>query len=54
MGSYEGLSTAIGFRTLLPQLAEDLGRKHRLVSNQYRLTYDAPEGAEPGTRPSEC
>ena len=46
-GSYEGLSTAIGFRTLLPQLAEDLARKHRLVSSQYRLTYDPPEGASP-------
>jgi hypothetical protein len=44
-GSYEGLSTAIGFRTLLPQLAEDLARKHRLVSSQYRLTYEPPEGA---------
>lgn len=46
-GSYEGLSTAIGFRTQLPELAEDLARKHRLMSNQYRLTYDPPEGADP-------
>ena len=43
-GSYEGLSSPNGFRTLLPQLAEDLGRKHRLVSNQYRLTFAPPEG----------
>lgn len=46
-GSYEGLSTAIGFRSQLPQLAQDLARKHRLMSNQYRLTYDPPEGADP-------
>ncbi len=44
-GSYEGLSSALGFRTLLPRLAEDLARKHRLVSNQYRLTYEPPAGA---------
>jgi len=44
-GSYEGLATAIGFRSQLPQLAEDLGRKHRVVSSQYRLTYDPPDGA---------
>ena len=44
-GSYEGLSAAVGFRTLLPQLAEDLGRKHRLMSNQYLLTYTPPEDA---------
>ena len=44
-GSYQGLSTAIGFRTLLPELAEDLGRKHRLVNSQYRLTYNPPAGA---------
>ena len=44
-GSYRGLSAATGFRTLLRQLAEDLSRKHRLVSNQYRLTYAPPESA---------
>ena len=44
-GSYDGLSSAIGFRTQLPDLAEDLGRKHRLMSNQYRLTYTPPENA---------
>ena len=44
-GSYQGLSSPNGYRTLLPQLAEDLARKHRLVSNQYRLTYAPPEGA---------
>ena len=44
-GSYEGLSAAVGFRTQLEALAEDLGRKHRLMSNQYLLTYTPPEGA---------
>ena len=44
-GSYEGLSSALGFRTQLPELAEEIARKHRLVSNQYRITYDPPEGA---------
>ena len=44
-GSYEGLSSALGFRTQLPELAEDVARKHRLVSNQYRITYEPPEGA---------
>ena len=45
-GSYDGLSSAIGFRTQLPELAEDLGRKHRLMSNQYLLTYTPPEGRD--------
>ena len=44
-GSFDGLSSAIGFRTQLPELAEDLGRKHRLMSNQYLLTYTPPENA---------
>lgn len=44
-GSYQGLSAPNGFRTLLPQLAEDLTRKHRLVSSQYRLTFALPEDA---------
>ena len=44
-GSYEGLSSALGFRTQLPELAEEVARKHRLVSNQYRITYEPPEGA---------
>ena len=43
-GGYRGLSSANGFRTLLPQLAEDIARKHRLMSNQYRVTYRPPEG----------
>ena len=44
-GTYEALSSPNGFRTLLPQLAEHIGLKHRLVSNQYRVTYAPPEGS---------
>jgi hypothetical protein len=44
-GSYAGLSSPNGYRTLLPQLAEDIARKHRLVSTQYRLTYAVPARA---------
>ena len=44
-GSYAGLSVPNGYRRLLPELAEEIGKKHRLVSNQYRVTYALPEGA---------
>ena len=44
-GSFEGLSAAVGFRSQLEELGQDLGRKHRLMSNQYLLTYPPPEGA---------
>ncbi|MBM40865.1 MAG: hypothetical protein CL483_02930 [Acidobacteria bacterium] len=44
-GGYRGLSSPNGFRVLLPQLAEDIARKHRLMSNQFRLTYMPPEGS---------
>ena len=44
-GSYRGLSSPSGLRTLLPELAEDIARKHRLVSTQYRVTYAPPDGA---------
>lgn len=44
-GSFQGLSAPVGFRTLLPQLAEDITRKHRLVSSQYRLTFALPDDA---------
>ena len=43
-GTYEGLVSANGYRTLLPELAEAIGRKHNVVSNQYRVTYAPPEG----------
>ena len=35
-GVYQGLISANGYRTLLPQLAGDIGRKHLLVSTQFR------------------
>ena len=44
-GSYDSLSTGIGFRTLLPELGQDIARKHRLVSTQYRVTYAPPDNA---------
>ena len=44
-GSYDSLSTGIGFRTLLPQLGHLIARKHRLVSTQYRVTYAPPDNA---------
>ena len=44
-GGYRGLSSPNGFRVLLPQLAEDIARKHRLMSNQFRVTYMPPEGS---------
>ena len=43
-GSYQVLSSPDRYRGLLPHLGEDLARKHRLVSNQYRVTYAPPEG----------
>ena len=44
-GSYESIAISTGFTTLLPDLARDIARKHRLVSNQYRVTYAVPDGA---------
>ena len=44
-GRYQALADASAYRTLLPELAEDLARKHRLVSNQYRVTYKPPKDA---------
>ena len=44
-GSYDSLSTGIGFRTQLPQLGHLIARKHRLVSTQYRVTYAPPDNA---------
>ena len=44
-GSYEELAVSNGFITRLPELALDIARKHRLVSNQYRVTYAPPDGA---------
>ena len=43
-GSYEALAIGTGFRTMLPELGQDIARKHRLVSNQYRVTYAPPDG----------
>ena len=44
-GTYEALAASTGFVSLLPELAADIARKHKRVSNQYRITYTPPEGA---------
>ena len=44
-GRYQALGTAALYRTALPELAADLARKHKLVSNQYRVTYRPPKNA---------
>ena len=44
-GRFEGLGVATQYRTLLPEIAADLARKHGLVSHQYRVTYRPPDGA---------
>jgi hypothetical protein len=43
-GTYEALAVASGFRRMLPELGRDIARKHRLTSNQYRVTYLPPAG----------
>ena len=43
-GTYESLAIPSGFRRLLPELAGDIARKHRLTSHQYRVTYTPPAG----------
>lgn len=44
-GRYEEMVVSTRFRTLLPEIAADLARRHRLVSRQYRVTYRPPEDA---------
>lgn len=44
-GSFETLGAGSAWVTLLPQLGADIARKHKLVSNQYRVTYRPPDGA---------
>jgi hypothetical protein len=38
------MAVSTGFRDMLPALGEEIARKHRLVSNQYRVTYAPPDG----------
>lgn len=42
---YEEMVVSTRFRTLLPEIAADLARRHRLVRNQYRATFRLPEDA---------
>ena len=44
-GSHESLAAGSAFVTMLPELGQDIARKHRLVSHQYRVTYAPPDGA---------
>ena len=44
-GSHQALGLGSAFETMLPELGEDIARKHRRVSNQYRVTYAPPDGA---------
>ena len=44
-GRFEDLGVATQYRTLLPEIAADLARKHGLVRHQYRVTYRPPRGA---------
>ena len=42
---YEEMVVSTRFRTLLPEVAADIARRHRLTSHQYRVTYRPPEDA---------
>lgn len=42
---YEEMVISTRYRTLLPEIAADLARRHRLTRNQYRVTYRPPEDA---------
>ena len=44
-GSHEWLDLGSAFDTMLPELGQDIARKHQRVSNQYRVTYAPPDGA---------
>ena len=46
-GSYETIADAAGLTASLEALAQDIGRKHALVSAQYRVTYNPPADAGP-------
>ena len=42
---YEEMVVSTRYRTLLPEMAADIARRHRLTSHQYRVTYRPPEDA---------
>ena len=44
-GRYEEMVVSTRYRTVLPEIAADLARRHRLTRNQYRVTYRPPEDA---------
>jgi hypothetical protein len=49
-GSHQSLALGSAFTTMLPELGQEIARKHKLASNQYRLTYEPPDDAS--ERPS--
>lgn len=46
-GSYEAIADVAGLTAALETLAQDIGRKHGLVSAQYRVTYNPPADVGP-------
>ena len=46
-GSFERVTENNPFVDRLTALARDIARKHRFVSNQYRITYRQPRNASP-------
>ncbi len=42
---FEEVLVSTAYRTLLPEIAADLARRHRLTSHQYRVTYRPPDDA---------
>ena len=44
-GRYEEIVVPTRYRTILPEFAADIARRHRLVRYQYRVTYRPPEDA---------
>ncbi len=44
-GRYEEMVVSTRYRTLLPEIAADLARRHRMTRSQYRVTFRPPEDA---------
>ena len=44
-GTFADLNIATDYRTRLPELVNDISRRHRLTSHQFRVTYRPPEDA---------
>ena len=44
-GTYQALAAPTAFRTQLPELGQDIARKHKRTNHQYRVTYAPPDDA---------